>query len=129
MCEFKSIDGVAHVLDQILKNEPINQISEDQFEKLIPCLNRLKKCNLNIVKDALTNALSYSQLVSKYDKSKSAISAIIRLAKKKHVLNQIPSDWIHISVLLPTDQANHVLKMSNDLMAHELKNLSNKDSV
>lgn len=119
----RTIDGVTFALNHTLKKIDLNKISEDDFQKLIPCLGRLKESNLNIIKDSLVGHLSFSKVASKYGKSKSAVSAVIKLARKKHLINQLPEDWVCVTVLLPNDQANHVLKISTDSIVQQLNNL------
>lgn len=121
MKAIKNIDGVDRTLNAMLKHTQKLVLTQDQFYKLCSQFIRIADSNLPILKDLLVNQDKICDVSKKYRKSKQTIYALNRAACKKHLLTQIPDDWVCVSVLLPRSEADHVIAHSTKTLNKHLE--------
>lgn len=125
MKEIKTIDGVDITLNAMLKHTKKLSLTPEQFYLLSSKFIRIDASNLPIIEDLLVKNNKICDVVKKYRKSKQTIYALNRAACKKHLLTQVPKDWVCVSVLLPQEDANQIIAHSTKALNSYLESALN----
>lgn len=121
----KNIDGVDHTLNALSKHTKKLVLTQDEFYRLSLQFIRIADSNLQILKDLLVNQNKICDVSKKYRKSKQTVYALNRVAYKKHLLTQIPDDWVCVSLLLPQSEADHLISYSTKKLNTHFENVLN----
>jgi FixJ family two-component response regulator len=110
---------IAAVLDNKVVMRSNKRLKADEFEALLPYLERLGDRNVKAARSIMVDGRQQSQVAAELGVSKSSASAVVCRVWNLHLEHGTrPIGWVRVSVVLPQDLAEVVKDMERKALEH-----------